>query len=116
MTIREFYAAIGGDYDDVMARLRMEGLVQRFVQKFKADGSYQLLCDSLAAGDYAEAFRAAHTLKGVCQNLSFTPLHHTAHELTELLRDCEPHDCSELMDKLKQSYQTVIDAIEQLDS
>jgi len=33
-----------------------------------------------------EAFRAAHTLKGVCQNLGFTNLYQPTCDLTEVLR------------------------------
>ena len=33
-----------------------------------------------------EAFRAAHTLKGVCQNLGFTNLYQPTYDLTEVLR------------------------------
>ena len=37
--------------------------------------------------NYEDAFRGAHTLKGVCQNLSFDHLYEVSNELTELLRD-----------------------------
>ena len=87
MTLPECYAALGGNYEDVLTRLRSERLVQRFVLKFLDDGSYQLLLTSLAAGDRDEAFRAAHTIKGMCQNLSFTTLERSASALTEILRD-----------------------------
>lgn len=116
MTIKEFYTATGGNYDDVIGRLRAESLVQKFVRKFPADGSYRLLCDSVAAGDYAEVFRAAHTLKGVCQNLGFASLYGVAGELTELVRDCQPHDCTELLEKITERYEAIIEAIGQLDA
>ena len=86
MTLQECYAALGGDYDEAMGRLRSEKLVQKFVLKFLNDGSYRLLCDSLASGDRDEAFRAAHTLKGVCQNLSLTKLGASSSALAETLR------------------------------
>ena len=64
MTLKECYAALGGDYDEAMGRLRSERLVQKFVLKFLEDGSYRLLQDSLAAGDRNEAFRAARVVAG----------------------------------------------------
>ena len=64
MTLQECYAAMGGDYEGVMGRLRSERMVQKFVLKFLADGSYDLLLSSAAAADWQEAFRAAHTIKG----------------------------------------------------
>ena len=59
MTIQECYAALGGDYQEVLGRLYSESLVQRFVGKFLSDPSFQLLEDSLKAENYDEAFRAA---------------------------------------------------------
>ena len=85
MTLKECYAALGGDYEDVLGRLP-ERLVQKFVLKFLNDGSYELLCRSLADGNREEAFRAAHTIKGVAQNLSFTALYQSASALSEALR------------------------------
>ena len=70
MTLQECYAALEGDYEGVMGRLRTERLVQKFVLKFLDDGSYNLLTGSMESGNYDEAFRAAHTIKGVGQNLS----------------------------------------------
>ncbi len=87
MTLQECYAALGGNFDDAISRLRSEKLVQKFVLKFLNDGSYDLLCQSVDSGNYAEAFRAAHTIKGVCQNLSFVRLQDSSAELTEALRD-----------------------------
>ena len=90
MTLKECYAAMGGNYDEVIGRLRSEKLVQKFVLKFLNDGSYQLLQDSLAAGDREEAFRAAHTIKGVGANLGFDMLLASSEALTEALRDGKP--------------------------
>ena len=72
MTMQECYTALEGDYQDVLGRLYSEALVQRFVGKFLSDQSFQLLESSLKTENYEDAFRAAHTLKGVTQNLSFT--------------------------------------------
>ena len=44
-------------------------------------------CYEAIGGNYEDAFRGAHTLKGVCQNLSFDRLYEASNELTELLRD-----------------------------
>ena len=86
MTIQECYTALEGDYQEVLGRLYSDALVQRFVGKFLSDQSFQLLEDALKAESYDEAFRAAHTLKGVTQNLSFTKLYQSSHEITEALR------------------------------
>lgn len=113
MTLKECYAALGGDYDEVMGRLRSERLVQKFVLKFPSDGSYQLLCGSLAAGDRKEAFRAAHTIKGVCANLAFNDLLASSEALTEALRDGRPPQPGEeaLIQRVKEDYERVIEAV-----
>ena len=87
MTIQECYEAIGGNYEDVLRRLRSEALIRKFTLKFLEDQSYPLLKQALGDNNYEEAFRGAHTLKGVCQNLSFDRLYEVSSELTELLRD-----------------------------
>ena len=90
MTLKECYDALGGDYEEAIGRLRSERLVQKFVLKFLSDGSYDLLNSSFEKEDWGEAFRAAHTIKGVCQNLSFVTLGDSSSELCEALRGGVP--------------------------
>lgn len=111
MTLKECYAAMGGDYDEVIGRLRSERLVQKFVLKFLDDGSYDLLCSSMESKDYAEAFRAAHTIKGVCQNLSFTVLGKSSSALSEALRNGYTPEADGLTEQVKAEYQQTIQAI-----
>ena len=113
MTLKECYAALGGDYDEVMGRLRSERLVQKFVLKFLDDGSYGLLCSSLGAGDREEAFRAAHTIKGVCANLAFNTLLASSEALTEALRDGAPPQPGEeeLVRRVEEDYGRTVQAI-----
>ena len=113
MTLKECYAALGGDYDEAIGRLRSERLVQKFVLKFLNDGSYDLLCSSLEAGSRDEAFRAAHTIKGVCANLAFNTLLESSEALTEALRDGKPAQPGEeaLVAKVKEDYQRTAQAI-----
>ena len=69
MTLEQVYAAIGGDYKGVMERLPSADFVRRFALKFLQDDSFPNLKKALEEKDAPTAFRAAHTLKGVCQNL-----------------------------------------------
>ena len=92
MTMQECYKAIGGNYEAVLGRLHSEALIQRFTLKFLEDQSYLQLKQALENKNYEDAFRSAHTLKGVCQNLSFDRLYEVSNELTELLRDWSIHD------------------------
>lgn len=86
MTIQECYKKMGADYQEVLGRLHNEAMIGKFVRMFLQDDSFQILEDGLRRGDVKEAFRGAHTLKGVCQNLGFSNLYAPAYTLTETLR------------------------------
>ena len=111
MTLQECYAAMGGDYAGVTSRLPTERMVQKFVLKFLNDGSYDLLVRSMEAEDYAEAFRAAHTIKGVCQNLGFTVLYQSSSQLSEALRHGYTPEADGLVEQVGTDYQETIGAI-----
>ncbi len=111
MTLKECYAAMQADFDDVFGRLRSERLVQKFMLKFLDDGSYDLLCSSMASGDWDQAFRASHTIKGVCQNLGFTRLGQSSHDLTEALRAHELDKAPALFEQVKADYAQTAGAI-----
>lgn len=111
MTLQECYAALGGDYASVRGRLPSDRMVQKFVLKFLNDGSYDLLLRSMETEDYAEAFRAAHTIKGVCQNLDFTVLYQSSHALAEALRGGFTPEAPALLEQVKKDYAQTCAAI-----
>ena len=55
MSLKECYEKMGADYEDVLSRLRSEGLVRKFAVKFLDDDSYAALKDAMAAGNALEA-------------------------------------------------------------
>ena len=111
MTLQEFYAQIGGSYADTVRRLCSESFVLRFVKKYPANPSFDELCEAVERSDWESAFRAAHTLKGVCQNLGFTNLYQPAYELTEVLRAGTLEGSKEWFDRVTEQYNITIDAI-----
>ena len=112
MTLQECYAAMGGNYEEVCARLHSERLVQRFVLKFLNDKSYELLCTSMAEKNYEEAFRAAHTIKGVCQNLGFTRLLESSSRLSDALRNGWTPQADVIVKQLEDDYHVTVAAIQ----
>ena len=86
MTLQEFYGAVGGDAEEVLSRLMNETLVKKFLFKFSDDPNYELLVTSVEGEDWETAFRAAHTIKGLCMTLGLGNLANSSSELTELLR------------------------------
>ncbi|MDE5861522.1 MAG: Hpt domain-containing protein [Ruminococcus sp.] len=112
MTLQECYSIIG-DYKDVAKRLPLDRMITKFVLKFLDDKSYEKLVSSIASADYKEAFMAAHTLKGVCQNLSFTKLYEPSHIMTETLRNENPDmaTVTELLEKIRVNYELTTETI-----
>lgn len=111
MTIQECYAALGGSYDEVLGRLRSEKMIQKFVLKFLDDSSFGNLCTAMDAHEREEAFRAAHTMKGVCQNLSFTKLYQSSSALADALRHEWLPEADTIAEDVKADYQCTTDAI-----
>lgn len=111
MTLQECYLEIGGDYEGVTARLMNERIVQKFLLKFLDDASYDTLLQSLEAENEEEAFRAAHTLKGICQNLGITRLGDSSSRLTEALRHRNSQEYPELLALVKNDYHQTVSAV-----
>lgn len=114
MTLEECYRIIGGDLAAVAARLPSVQFAEKFLLKFPGDDSFDALCAAVRDGRRADAFRAAHTLKGVCQNLGLDMLLASASELTEALRPDTPDfapTVPALFNQVAQDYTLTVDAI-----
>lgn len=114
MTVEEFYKETGGDYKEIMSRLRTEERVVKFAGMFLRDGSYKDLAKCLDDGNADDAFRAAHTMKGMCQNMAFTRLYTSVHEITETLRTKDLDRARQVFDVVTEDYNVVIDGINKL--
>lgn len=110
MTLEECYTAMGANYQDVLKRFYKSDMIRRFVKMFLQDDSFRLLTDAMAKQDVKEAFRAAHTLKGVCLNLSSPAV-----ALTEILRAGTFEGAAEQYAIVKTEYDRTIKAIKALD-
>ncbi len=114
MTVKECYDALGGNYDEILGRFRNEDRIRRFAGKFLSDPSYDNLIKALEEGNMDEAFRASHTIKGVSQNLSFTKLYESSHELTELIRSGQTDHLENALKQVKEDYERTVAAVKQL--
>ena len=113
MELRECYTSFGGDFDEVLGRLRREQLVEKFVLKFLADKSFQLFEESMEKKDYEDALRGVHTMKGICQNLSFTRLYESSNQVTQALKKGDYEKAVALTPQLSEDYYCVIHSIEE---
>lgn len=112
MTLEQVYDSIGADYRGVLERLPSEDFVRRFALKFLKDDSFPTLKQALADGDADTAFRAAHTLKGVCQNLGFANLYAPDAALTEALRGGTLAGADKLFPAVEAEYQRTVEALQ----
>lgn len=86
MNPHDFYEAIGASYPNALRRLSDDERISKYLHMFLKDTSFLQVKETIEKKDYTNAFRAIHTLKGLCLNLELTPLAEAASELTEFLR------------------------------
>lgn len=111
MKIRECYEQMGADYDNVLSRLGSDAIVERFARKFLEEKTFDNLKEAMEKRDAEEAFRAAHTLKGICLNLGFDNLFTVSSELTEKLRPRTLEGSEELLQKVQEQYDITVQAL-----
>lgn len=117
MTIEGCYEKMGGSYTEVSRRIPGDALIVKFLGKFLNDESYADLCEYVEKGNREQAFRAAHTLKGVCANLGLSNLQKHAEEITEVLRketDELPKEAVEMLPGVTKAYNITVSAIREL--
>lgn len=109
--VETLYQIAGGDYAGVIGRLRTNERIAKFVTMFADDASYTNLIDNMAAENWDEAFRAAHTLKGTARDMGFIDLSDRASEVTEALRASDAVQAKKLLPAVEDAYKQVADAI-----
>lgn len=109
----------GADVEGTLHRfMNNDALFLKFILKFKDDQNYAILKKHLDDKNYEEAFKAAHTLKGVSANLGLNPIFERASAVTELLRgkDASEVDAAKVEEEknaLEEAYQRFIRIIEE---
>ena len=117
MDINGFYREIGVDAKDVLNRLGSVVLIKKYLNKFAKDGTFADLKNGIAEKDYQAAFRAAHTLKGICLNLELLPLSEISVNLTDILRNYTPDRESDLngtFESFSKAYSEIVAKLENL--
>ena len=104
-----------GDYADTLQRLCNEHMVKKFVKKYQDDPTCADLHNAVLQQDWEAAFRGAHTLKGVAQNLGFERLYQGSAVLTEAMRGNKPLEDRSLLDAVEQQDAAIRRAISELE-
>lgn len=116
--INEFKAELigaGVNIDGLLERfMNNEALAERFLKKFADDGNYDKLIKAFGSKDEKSAFEAAHTLKGVCGNLSMEKLYSLFNRQTELLRENKYSDAEEMMPEITVEYKKIVNLLKGL--
>lgn len=87
--------------------------MKKFSAKFLEDNNYAVLCSAIEQNNREEAFRAAHTLKGISINLGYERLYQAAAELTEALRTEWQDNTDILFEKVSEEYQNTVSAVQE---
>ena len=88
-----------------------EELLERLLRKFLENQQYPALCAALKGGDTEQAVIAAHTLKGVCGNLSMVSLDGLFARQVDALRAGDLSLAQHLMEQITPAYVQVTAAI-----
>lgn len=112
---RRCLAEAGVDTEDALRRfLGNEALLLKFLARFGQDENFPRLREAMARGDEKAAFEAAHTLKGVCGNLSLQELSRQVSGLVEDLRAGRTADAAAKLPAVEREYhraKTALDAL-----
>ena len=86
----------GADVETTINRfMGNEAMYLKFLGKILDDQNYKMLGENLEAKNYEEAFKCAHTLKGVTANLGLDPIQKAVSELVEEIRGKEAGEINE---------------------
>lgn len=94
-----------------------EELYARFLRKLPASADFAALQARVAAGDWPEALRLAHNLKGVCANLGLTVMSAAFAGLVQLLRSesFAPQQARECLAAIEPEWEKTLSYIKKLD-
>ncbi|MCM1084335.1 MAG: Hpt domain-containing protein [Clostridium sp.] len=111
--LREKLLDAGVNIETAMERfMNNEKLLEKFLKKFPQDPNYEELLVAVAEKRYEDAFKAAHTLKGVCGNLSLESLYENVCTVVELLRNGGGEEIETALPNVKAEYERVVAILE----
>lgn len=106
----------GINYEEGVKRFAGNAAIyEKFLLKFKEDTSFEELDHAMEDQDFGTAFTAAHTLKGVCGNLSMNEMYHELVPFVELLRNgSDIESAVEFYPRVKECYRQLMHALNEL--
>lgn len=111
--LREKMLDAGVNIETAMERfMNNEQLLVKFLKKFPQDPNYDAMLVAVEEKRYEDAFKAAHTLKGVCGNLSLESLYENVCKVVELLRGGKGEGIDTVLPDAKAEYERVVAILE----
>lgn len=111
MSVKDFYLAVDGNYNEVFANLGEDDVIASFIRKFINKNEMKNLKKLLAHKKYNDAFICVHNMKGYGLNMAIPILHKSACNLCESLRNGAPTvDIEPLVDELESAYKRIQEA------
>ena len=107
MDVKGFYSAVNGSYENALAIMMNDALIERMLAKFMANNCSQAIVDAYNRKDYQAVFANAHSLKGVVGNLALTPLFEIASIITEATRNGATPSIDNEINALKERYSLI---------
>ncbi len=102
------------DTDGVIARLGgKENIYLTICKKFINDNSYSSAREAIKKGDFTEAGKCIHTLKGVAANLGFIYLHALCNNLLNELENLDFNLFNHDFISLGQEYDIIISILKE---
>lgn len=103
---------LGIDMESVMERfMNNDKMVTKFMLKFLEDTNIDRFRQAMKDEDTQAAFAAAHTIKGLCKNLSLVSMDKTFSEITELLRAGDMEKAKERIPEAEDVYSKTVKII-----
>lgn len=107
----------GADVETTIKRfMGNEDIYEKFIRKFPQDQNYKMLEEYMGSQNYEEAYKCAHTLKGISANLGFNPIYQAVSVLVEELRGRKSEEVDEAKaeeewQEIRKAYQQFIEII-----
>lgn len=103
---------IGIDLDSALERfLGNEDMYERFLRQFVTDEYFDILIKACDDNNCEEAFKASHTLKGLCGNLSINSLFDIISNQVEYFRSGDFEKGSAMMPEITALYKQLTDSV-----
>lgn len=105
----------GIDYDTAIDRFGgNDAMFEKFVRRYADNTHYQELLDALNENNSESAYKAAHSLKGVVGNLSFSTYYEVITPLTQFLREGKLEEARAILPQLAQEQDRICKALAEL--